>query len=101
MMQTLDIKVSIPEDYVLVKKIEWEQMLESQLAGKQWSMKDLEELTGRKTNWLKDNVLYPYREELDVDNGGFVRYPEVSGSPWKFGAAKMAQWLEENMGKVM
>lgn len=101
MMQTLDVKVAIPEEYVLIRKVDWEKMLETKLTGKQWNMKDLEVHTGRKNNWLKENILYPYKDELDVNNGGFVRYPEISGSPWKFGAAKMTQWLEDNMRKVM
>jgi phage pi2 protein 07 len=100
-MQTLDVKVAIPDDYILIKKVEWEEHLSRELTGKQWGMKELEEATGRKSNWLKENVLYPYRDELDVMSGGFVRYPEKSGSPWKFGALKMSAWLEDNLERVM
>lgn len=100
--QSLDITVAIPDDYILVKKVDWEEMVERQLMGKQWNMKDLREATGgRDVNWLKEHILYPYRDELDVKQGGFVRYPEASGVPWKFGAAKMSEWLESNLEKVM
>lgn len=100
-MQTLDVKIAIPEDYVLVKRIDFERQIKNDLTGIQWSMADLESATGRKSNWLKENVLYVYRDELDINNGGFVRYPEKSGSPWKFGAKRMKEWMEENLERVM
>jgi len=101
MNQTLDITVSIPSDYVLIKKSDWDEAVGQKLIGKQWTMKDLENHTNRSNNWLKDNLLYPYRNELDIVLGGFVRYPNTKGQPWRFGALEMANWLEENKRRVL
>lgn len=101
MAQKLDIQIAIPEDYVLIRKVEWEKMLSEQLSGKHWTMKDLEQHTQRSSIWLKENVLYPHRQELDIKEGGFVRFPDGPGSPWKFGTVKMMNWLEENLERVL
>lgn len=101
MLQTLDISVSIPADYVLIKKEEWEDAVNQKLIGKQWTMKDLELHTNRSHKWLKDNVLYPYRDELDIDQDGFVKYPDIKGQAWRFSALDMANWLEENKRRVL
>lgn len=101
MSQTLDLEVTIPEEYVLINKDELQQRLNASLTGKIWTMKDLEQQTKRSNDWLKEKILFPYRKELDVNNGGFVRYPEKQGSPWKFGAYKMSQWLEQNLDKII
>lgn len=101
MTQTLDITVSIPSDYVLIKRTEWDEAVSQKLVGRQWTMKDLEAHTNRSNNWLKENVLYPYRNELDIAQGGFVRYPVVTGKPWRFSALDMANWLEENKRRVL
>lgn len=101
MDQSLNITVVIPEEYVLVTKVEWEEMLDQKLKGKQWNMKDLEKHTRRSNNWLKENTLYPNRQELDIKEGGFVRYPKSSGSPWKFGAYRMGEWLEAHIDKII
>lgn len=100
-MQTLEVKVSIPEDFVLVKKVEYDELLSADLTGQTWNMSDLREATDRSTDWLKENILYPNRKELDIENGGFVKYPENKGQRWRFGAKKMSQWLEENMQEVL
>lgn len=101
MSQTIDITVSIPSDYVLVKKIEWDEAVNQKLVGRQWSMQDLENHTNRSNKWLKEHVLYPYRDELDIAQGGFVRYPVVTGKPLRFSALDMAVWLQENKERVL
>lgn len=101
-MQTQQLNVQltipIPEDQVLISKIELEDLRSQQIAGVCWTMKDLEMRTGRKKEWLTDNVLYvpKFKEKLDVKNGGFVYYPKGKGSPWSFQARKMSQFLEDN-----
>lgn len=99
-MQQLSVSLTIPipDDSVLISKVELEQLKTNELHGVYWNMKDLERRTGRKQLWLKENVLYPtkFRKELDVQNNGFVSYPITSGQPWVFRATKMAEFLERN-----
>lgn len=61
-------------------------------------MKDLEAHTGRKKEWLQENILYVprFKQKLDARNGGFVYYSKGKGSPWAFQATKMAKFLDDN-----
>lgn len=104
MKQELSVTITVPDEYILIKKIEWEEMIENQLSGRQWEMKDLVERIGRNLQWFKDNILYAYKNELSTARGGFVKYPESKGMPWKFGAAKMGYvcgLIQRHMNLVM
>lgn len=95
---TVNLSIPIPSDQVLISKVELENLRNQELAGVFWSMKDLEKRTNMKQDWLKDNILYPsrFKEKLDVNNGGFVYYPQKSGEKWSFLATEMANFLDEN-----
>ena len=96
-MQTLDIQVQVPEDHVLIKRAELEELKNNDLTGKVWEMKDLSQATRRSADWLKEYILYPYRSDLEA----FVKYPRGKGDRWKFGAKQMSQWLEDHLEEVM
>ena len=96
-MQTLDIQVQVPEDHVLIKRAELEELRSQDLTGKIWEMKDLSQATRRSADWLKEFILYPYRPDLEA----FVKYPRGKGDRWKFGAKQMSQWLEDHLEEVM
>lgn len=100
MQQQLSVNLSIPvpEQYVLITKIELDELKQESLMGMYWTMKDLEQRINKKHEWIKENILYPskFRKMLDVKNGGFVYYPEIQGEKWSFLATKMAKFLEEN-----
>lgn len=68
-----------------------------------WEMKDLENATGYKYGWLIDNFLKKqcYKKILDIDNGGFVRYPEVQGQKWLFKADRMQEFLNTEFIHVL
>lgn len=103
-LQQLEVAFSIPipEDKVLISKIELNDLRKKSLTGTYWNMKDLERRTGKKHEWIKENILYPssFRKVLDVNNGGFVYYPEKNGQSWSFNANKMAVFLEDNFSKI-
>jgi len=92
------LSIPIPEDMILIKKVELEELKAQSLAGVYWTMKDLEQRTNKKHAWLKENILYPskFRKHLDVKNGGFVYYPSLQGEKWAFLASKMSRFLEDN-----
>lgn len=98
----VELSIEIPEDMVLVKKIELEELIEQQLVGVYWSMKDLEKRINKKQEWIKENILYPtkFRNILDVNKGGFVYYPKSKGQTWAFQATKMAKFLDDNFHKI-
>ncbi|HLU20993.1 MAG TPA: DUF771 domain-containing protein [Bacillaceae bacterium] len=91
------LSIEIPEEYVLITKVELEELKRNELTGVYWSMKDLEQRTGKKHEWIKENILYPtrFKKILDVDNGGFVYYPKSKGQTWTFQATEMASFLED------
>ncbi|BFH12295.1 hypothetical protein J6TS7_64890 [Paenibacillus dendritiformis] len=94
----VQLTIPIPADSVLISKVELEKLKRDSLAGVYWTMKDLEKRTGKKKEWIKENILFPsrFRKILDCQNGGFVHYPKSSGQPWAFQASKMADFLESH-----
>ncbi|WP_281486951.1 DUF771 domain-containing protein [Lysinibacillus sphaericus] len=103
-MQQLQVNltVPVPENYVLITKIEFEELQKESLSGIYWSMKDLEQRINKKHEWIKANILYPskFRKVLDVKKGGFVYYPEVTGEKWSFHAKEMSKFLDDNFHSI-
>ncbi|EMF0171464.1 DUF771 domain-containing protein [Enterococcus hirae] len=95
--ENISFEMSAPENIVLVPKQEYGRLVENDLSGKTWTMNDLRERLGNvDARVIREKVLYPYRKELDVLNGGFVVYHKKTGSPWKFQASKMAKFIDEH-----
>ena len=103
-MQRLNVSltIQIPDDMVLIKKVEYEELKANELKGVYWTMKDLEQRTTRKSLWIKENILYPsrFRKILDADHGGFVFYPKSKGQTWVFQASKMALFLDKHFTNI-
>lgn len=99
---TVSMTIPIPNEQVLITKVELDELKEQSLTGLYWNMKDLEDRTGKKIEWLKENILYQpkFKQVLDVQEGGFVYYPERKGEKWTFLASKMALFLEENFYSI-
>ncbi|MGE7667394.1 DUF771 domain-containing protein [Ureibacillus composti] len=98
----VNLTVQIPEDYVLITKVEFEELQQEKLSGVYWTMKDLEQRIGKKHEWIKENIIYPskFKKQLDVNCGGFVYYPTKSGEKWVFQASKMARFLDDNFHRI-
>lgn len=103
-MQTLklNVDVTIPDNLVIITKVEFEELEKQKLLGKYWNMKDLEKQINKKHEWIKENILYPsrFRNILDVENGGFVYYPKSKGQTWSFHALKMAEFLDKHFNII-
>lgn len=99
---SVNLTIPIPEDSVLITKVEFEQLKKQELLGVYWTMKDLENRTGKKHEWIKENILYrpEFRKILDADFGGFVYYPKARGHTWSFHALKMAEFLDKNFNRI-
>lgn len=99
---SVNLTIPIPEDSVLISKIELQELKQEQLTGVYWSMKDLEERINRKNEWIRENILYPteFKKVLDVEYGGFVFYPKTKGQSWSFHAKKMAKFLDTNFHRI-
>ncbi|MDP5276558.1 DUF771 domain-containing protein [Chengkuizengella axinellae] len=103
-MQQLNVQMSIPipSDSVLINKVELESLKKKELVGVYWNMKDLEKRVNKKSEWIKENILYPsrFRQKLDVKYGGFVFYPNSQGQTWTFQANKMSEFLDKQFNKI-
>ncbi|CEG28118.1 DUF771 domain-containing protein [Bacillus sp. B-jedd] len=103
-MQQLEVSITvpIPDDTVLIKKVELKELKEQSLTGVYWSMQDLEKRINKKSEWIKENILYPtrFRKILDCEIGGFVYYPKNKGQTWSFHASKMAAFLDNNFSLI-
>jgi phage pi2 protein 07 len=104
MSQQLNVSLSIPipADSILISRVELEELKKKELAGVYWNMKDLEQRTSKKSEWIKENILYParFRKILDIENGGFVFYPKSKGQTWSFQATKMASFLDKHFSQI-
>lgn len=94
--------IQIPENQILIEKVEFERLQSLELYGKYWSMQELEERTNKKRDWIKENILYKpkFKSILDLHNGGFVYYPEKKGQNWSFHATQMANFLDKNFAEI-
>lgn len=91
------LTVTIPNDYVLLHKDELNEYLQK-IDERVWiSFSDLQDLTGIKRTKL-DEILTRYRDELDLKNGGPVKYPD--GGKYSINKKPMQKWLEENHRRV-
>lgn len=103
-MQILDVSLSIPipSNMVLITRTHHKELKDEQLHGVYWNMKDLEERTGKKQLWLKENILFQprFKKILDSKSGGFVYYPQAQGQPWSFHAKKMADFLDKHFNDI-
>jgi len=99
---SVNLTIPIPSDSILISKVELEELKQSQLQGVYWSMKDLEKRINYKSEWIKENILYPtkFRKILDVEYGGFVFYPKSKGQTWSFKASEMAKFLDKHFQTI-
>lgn len=99
---SVEMIITIPSDSILITKVELKELKEAQLIGVYWSMKDLEKRINRKSEWIKQYILYPpkFKKTLDVEMGGFVFYPKSKGQTWSFQASKMALFLEKHFTDI-
>lgn len=96
----VEATISIPADYVLIKRVEYEELQHSSLSGVCWTMQDLEKRLGRRSGWIKDNILFKFRKILDIEYGGFVTYPKSQGQSWLFHAEKMAGFIDKHFNLI-
>lgn len=91
------ITFSVPESIVILTKEEHKILLEK-IDDRVWiNFNDLTNLTGLKRDKL-DHILRRYSDELDVLNGGPVKFP--NGGKWSFEKEGIRKWLKENHSRI-
>lgn len=98
----VQLEILLPQDSVVINKVVLEELQKQSIAGVYWTMKDLEKRINRKSEWIKENILYPskFRTQLDVECGGFVFYPNRKGQTWLFHALRTSEFLDKNFQQI-
>lgn len=102
-MQTLEVSLSVPvpEGMTLINSIELKELKETVSKGSVKNLKWFQDKLGIYSHDdIREVVLIPYRDELDIEFGGCVVYPERSGQPYKFLQNKTEEWIEQNFHKI-
>ncbi|MBC1235223.1 DUF771 domain-containing protein [Listeria booriae] len=102
MSQMIEVKIPIPEDFVLIPKEAYEGLVNAQLEGKWWKMSDLKAHTNLSKEVLESKILLRprFKQVLDVNCGGFVKYPTGKGSHWLFLASEMTKFLNDYFPQI-
>lgn len=94
-LMNLDVKDL--SNYILIRKEDINNLLK-QTDNRVWiDFNSLEKMTGLSRSKL-DTILKRYREELDVYNGGPVKYPD--GGRWSIEKEGIQKWLKENHSRI-
>lgn len=105
LIQYLDAKIPIPEDYVIIARVEYEELKKADEIGRWMSLKEVLERINRGYEWFTINVLKnpKYRRILDVDKNkdGFVYYPGDGRDTYLFHRKKMLEFLDENFADIL
>lgn len=91
------LTVTIPDDYVVLTREEHRALHEKSDERVWVDFKSLQELLGLKRTKL-DEILTRYRDELDLKNGGPVKYADRG--KWLFNKKPTLKWFEENYARV-
>ncbi|QPW14140.1 DUF771 domain-containing protein [Mammaliicoccus sciuri] len=93
-MQQLNATINIPADFILITKVEYEQLLNNHTQGKFISLKSLAEHLDCSSQWLKQNVLFNPRYKKDLED--FIHYPSASGEKFKIHQSKAFKYFDKH-----
>ncbi|HAL09027.1 MAG TPA: hypothetical protein DCO67_03545 [Staphylococcus sp.] len=91
-MQQLNATINIPADFILITKIEYEQLLNNHTEGKFISLKGLANHLDCSPQWLKENVLFNPRYKNDLKD--FIHYPSSSGEKYHIHQSKAFKYFD-------
>lgn len=99
----VQIVIEIPDEYVLIEKVEYEKLLFNDELGRWWTLSDVMSRVNRKRTWLLGNLLNnpKYRNKIDIRKGGFVKYPAGGKDSYLFLASETKKFLEDNFRELL
>lgn len=105
MTQYLEAKIPIPDDYVIITKIEYEELKKADNIGRWMSLQEVLERINRSYEWFVSKVLKNprYRQIIDIEKNenGFVYYPGDGRDTYLFLRSKTLLFLEENFSIIL
>ncbi|NSV46309.1 DUF771 domain-containing protein [Enterococcus faecalis] len=103
--QYLEAKIPVTSDYVIISKVEYEELKKADETGNWMTLKEVLDRVNRGYEWFTSNVLKNprYRKILDVDKNkdGFVYYPGDGRDTYLFQRRKMLEFLDENFADIL
>lgn len=57
MTNQIQAVITIPPEFVLVKRVEWERLNEAANNNDYWTIEDVYKKTGRKRDWINRNII--------------------------------------------
>ena len=104
MIQNINVNLAIPipDDMIVIKKTEFEELKQNEIIGHWVGMHDLVKRTGRSDVWLKAHILnnINLRDRLDIENGGWVFYPR-KGDKWLFKLSGLKDFVENEFSNYV
>ncbi|MDT2416096.1 DUF771 domain-containing protein [Enterococcus avium] len=105
MPQYLEARIPVPEDCVIISKVEYEELKKADSVGQWMTLQEVLERTTRKYDWFVSKVLKnpKYRNKIDIEKNpdGFVYYPGEGNDKYVFLRSKTLGFLEENFSSIM
>ncbi|AYY08849.1 DUF771 domain-containing protein [Enterococcus sp. FDAARGOS_553] len=105
MQQFLEAKILVPEDYVIISRVEYEELLQANNLGRWMTLKEVLDRINRKYDWFSQKVLKNprYRNRIDISKSseGFVYYPGEGNDKYLFLKSKTLEFLEENFADIL
>lgn len=105
MAQFLEAKIPVPDDYVIISKVEYEELKKADDVGRWMTLPEVLERINRKYDWFSSKVLKnpKYRKVIDIEKcaNGFVYYPAEGRDTYLFLSSKTLAFLEENFASIL
>ena len=94
------VTIQVPEDKVLVDKVQYLEMKREKEVGKIWNLVEFKkELQIPKSlNWLREVLLKPRRDE--ISDWCKIRDGQSGRGGYIIHASKAREWIEENFDKI-
>lgn len=103
MEQILEVKATIPilipDDKILIDKVEYQELKKGETFATCWDMKEFSRRSGWSPGKLDSILRLPQlRKQIDIDKNddGWVYFPEGKGDHWWFIASKAAAFIEND-----
>lgn len=89
-------EIIIPDDMVIISKAEVLELEKNHFKGKYLTMKDFISRTNRSSAWIKGEILNnpTLIKKINIENGGFVHYPNTQSDRWLFRASGPIDFIE-------
>lgn len=103
MAQEIKATIEIPKDMILITKIEYETLIDSDPLGKIRDLNWFCSLVGKDSRWVKPRILENprFKRKINAENGGFVHYPKFNGDRYQFLEKQAREFIDKNFGLIM